>query len=128
MRARRANANQHIPNLEFGGTRQDVVALQNADNCPGHVKFAGGVNAGHFGGFSAQESHARLFAGLGYASDHLGGLLRIEFGCSKIVHKEQRAGALDKNIIDTMIDDVVTNAAKTASRRGEFDLRSDAIG
>ena len=83
-----------------------LLALDHADDESGQVVFALGIEAGHLGGFAADERAAVVLAGLGQAGDDLLGDLRLQLADGEVVHEEQRRGALHGDVVDAVVHQV----------------------
>jgi len=62
------------------------------------------------------------------ARDHQGGDLRVELADRQIVQEEQRIGSGDQDVVDAMIDQIAADRLVASQRRGDEELRADAVG
>src|SRR4030095_7044730 len=81
------------------GRLDDLRFLHNADNKAGEIVFAVGKIARVLGGFAADQRAPRLSTTGGHAPHHRLGDFDIELAAHEVVKKEQRLGALSKNIV-----------------------------
>ena len=95
---------------------------------PREVVVAVLVEAGHFGGFAADQRAAGFPAAFGDAGDDGGGRLRIELAAGEIVQKEQRLGALHHEVVDRHRHQIDADAAMQAGLDRDLDLGADAVG
>ena len=111
-------------------TRNDVGAVDAADDGPGEVVFAVSVKAGHLRGLAANEGAAICAASFGEAADYsLDGfrVLFAEFAGGEIVEEEERCGALHGDVVDAMIDQIRANCVMDTELEGYFELGADAV-
>ena len=105
----------------------DLVALDNADNEAGKIVFAIGIEAGHFGGFAADEGAAVVLAGIGEAGDNFFGDFRFEFAGGEVVHEEHGRGALHGDVVDAVVDQVAADRVVEVHFEGDFEFGADAV-
>ena len=119
-------ADEHVAHLHvFAG--EDLFALDGADDEAGEVVFALGIEAGHLGGFAADEGAAVVLAGLGQSADDFLGDLQFELAHGEVVHEEQRRGALHGDVIDAVVHQVAAHGVVHAHFKGELELGAHAI-
>ena len=87
-----------------------------------------GVDARHLGRLAAEQRAAGGVAGLRHPADHLGDEVGVELARRHVVEEEQRPGGLHEHVADAVVDDVVAEPANPPERRGQLDLRADAVG
>ena len=123
----RGEADDHVTGAKIRGG-EDAVTLHHADNCPSHVKLSFGVHARHFRRLAAQQGHPRFSAGLSHPGHHIGSDFWGQLRGGKIVQEKQRTSALNEDVVNAVVDDVVPNRAITPGRGSQLDLRSDPVG
>src|SRR5450432_598534 len=126
MKAGRRQGDQRVAGLYTFSVEQ-ALALDHADDEAGHVVFTGGIEAGHLGGFAADQCATGLAAGAAHAIDQLLDDLRLELAHSKVVEKEKRLGALHQNVVDAMIHQVAADGGMNAHGHGDFQLGADTV-
>ena len=127
MDAGRSKADHRIAGRDIGA-RQQRAAFGSTDREAGEVVIAVLVEAGHFGGFAADQRAAGFPAAFRHPGNDGGRGLRIEFAAGKIVQKEQRLGALHHEVIDRHRHQIDADAAMQAGLDRNLDLGADAIG
>jgi len=110
-----------------GVAGDDLVAGDGADDGAGEVVLVVGVEAGHLGGFAADEGAAVGAAGFAEAlDDGLDGRL-IEFAGGEVVEEEERAGALNGDVVDAVVDEVLADGVVDVELEGDFEFGADAV-
>ena len=110
-----------------GGAGDHLVALDDADDEAGQIVFAILIEAGHLGGFPADEGAVVGAAGGGEAFDDLledGGL---ELAAGQVVEEEERRGTLDGDVVDAVVDEVGADGGVDAELEGELELGADTV-
>jgi hypothetical protein len=79
-------------------------------------------------GFAANQGTAVLFAGAGYAGDDRRGNGGIQLAGGKVIEEKQRCRALDRNVVDAMIYQVLADGVMAPGEEREFDFSANAIG
>ena len=105
----------------------DALALDRAHDESGQVVFAVGIKARHLGGFSADQGAAVVLAGVGQAFDDFLGDFRLDLAGGQIVHEEERRGALHRNVVDAVIDQVGADGVMDVHLEGDFQLGAHAV-
>ena len=101
--------------------------VDSADDEAGQVVFTIGIEAGHLGSFSANEGASVGVAGLREAADDLFGDLVVEASGGEVIEKEERRRALDRDVVDAVIDEVGAHGVVNAQLKGDLELGSHAI-
>jgi hypothetical protein len=120
-------ADQDVTVADAGGT-QDMVFFDTADDESGEVVVWWGVDARHFGGFAAHECAAVFAASSGDASDDTFDHGGVEFTERDVVEEEEWERALDEDIVDAVVDQVVADRVVAVSFDCDFDFGADAVG
>ena len=107
---------------------EELFAFDGANDEAGKIVFTGRIEAGHLGGFTADERAARFAAGAAHAFDELLDNFGLEFPHRKIVEKEKRFSALDENVVDAMIDEIAADGGVDIHGHGDLEFCADAIG
>ena len=121
-------ADEDVADLD-GVAGDDLVAADGADDGAGEVVLAVGVEAGHLCGFAADEGAAVGAAGFAEALDD--GLDRcrlVELAGGEVVEEEERRGALDGDVVDAVVDEVLADGVVDAELEGDFELGAYAVG
>ena len=82
-------ADEHVAGLD-GGAGDHLVAVDGADDEAGQVVLSVGIEAGHLGGFAADEGAAVGLAGFGQAGDDGFGDFGVEASGGEVVEEEER--------------------------------------
>ena len=77
-----------------------------ADDGACEVVFSVGVEAGHLGGFAADESGAVGAAGFGNAADYGFDDVVFEPAGGEVIEEKEGGGALDGDVVDAVVDEV----------------------
>ena len=110
------------------GAGDELVAIDGADDEAGQIVFAFGVEAGHLGGFAADEGATVGLAGIGEAGDDGFGDFGVELAAGEIIEEKERRGALHGDVVDAVIDQVGADGGVEAHLEGDLELGSDAVG
>ena len=95
---------------------------------PGEVVVGGRVHAGHLGRFPADQRASVLDTSGRHTGDDRFDHRRLEFAEREIVEKKQRHRALDQDVVDAVVDQVMANRVVAPGLDRHLDLRSNAIG
>ena len=106
----------------------DARARHDADDEPGDVVFAVGVEPRHLGGLAAEQRAAVLAAGARHARDDLLGDVGRQPAGRQVVEKEQRPRALHEDVVDAVIDEVGADRVVHAGHERDLELGADAVG
>ena len=99
-----------------------------ADDEPGDVVLAVGVEAGHLGGLAAEQRAAVLAAAVGEPLDDLHGDVGVEPAGGQVVEEEQRLRALHEDVVDAVVDEVDADRVVHAGHERDAQLGADAVG
>jgi len=109
------------------GAGDHLVAIDGTDDEAGEVVFAVGIEAGHLRGFTADERAAVGAAGIGEAGDDGFGYFGIELAGGEIVEEEEGCCALDRDVVDAVVDEVGADGLVEAEFEGDLELGADAV-
>src|SRR3989339_1070049 len=98
MGAGRRDTYQYIPVTDCP-PRYFTSLFDYTDGKSREVVLAGGIKAGHFSGFTAEENAVGLFAAVNYALYHLFGHANLKLARGKIIEKKQRPGAAANKVV-----------------------------
>ena len=101
--------------------------LHAADDSTDEVVFTGRIEAGHFRRLTAEKSHLILFTCLAKAGNDVLELNGINLGGADIVHEKERLRTLNENIVDAVVDDILTDGVVLVHHRGNLKLGADAV-
>jgi len=110
----------------FSGEK--FLAFDGADDESGEIVFAREIKTGHFRSLAADEGAPGFAARTAHAFDKLLDDLRIKLSHRQVIEKKKRLGALHKNVIDAVIDEVAADGGVDAHGHGDFQFCADAIG
>ena len=79
------------------------------------------------GCFSTDQGASGGFAGLGEASDDLPQDTWIELRSGNVVEKEEGSRSGDRDVIDAMVDQILTDGVVLVGREGDLELGADAV-
>ena len=127
MQSAGRQADQHVAFPDALACDQ-VAALDCADDKAREVVFALGIKPRHLCGLAADERAAVAFAPARDAGNHLRCDVSVESADRKIVKEEQRRGALNRNIIHAVVDQVLADGVMPARRESELQFCADAVG
>ena len=106
---------------------QELAAFGSTDGKAGEIVVAGGIHAGHFGRFAADQRAARLAAAGGNAADDGRTLVGVELAGREIIEEEQRLGALHDEIVDAHGDEVDADGVVIVGIDRDLQLGADAV-
>src|SRR5579864_5960436 len=87
-------------------SREKFFAFDSTNNKAREIVFARRIETGHLRCFAADKRAARFAAGAAHPFDKLLDHLRFELPHREIVEKKKRLGALHKNVVDAVIDEI----------------------
>ena len=102
--------------------------FDDADDEPGDVVFAVGVEPGHLRGLAADQRAAVFPARPRDAGDDLLGHVRRQPAGREVVEKEQRLGALHEDVVDAVVDEIGADRVVPAGHERDLELGADAVG
>ena len=126
VQAVRGQAQDHVAHFDRLAA-DDALALDRAHDESGQVVFAIGIEARHLGGFPADQGTAVVLAGFGQAFNDFLGDFRLDLARGQVVHEEERRGALHRDVVDAMIDQVGADGVMDVHLEGDFQLRAHAV-
>ena len=110
-----------------GGIGELVGFIDDADDAADDIDFAIVVDAGHLGGFSADEGASNGFTGFGGTGDDAVENGSFELTASEVIEEEEGFCALAQDVVDAMVDDVVAEAGIVAGELGDFGFGADSV-
>ncbi len=110
-----------------GLARDELALLHATDDGADEIVFAGGIKAGHLSRLAAEKSHLVLLAGLAETGDHVLELDGIDLGRADVVHEEERLRALNEDVVDAVVDDVLADSVVLVHHRGNLELGADTV-
>lgn len=115
--------------VAFGdvGAGEPVFGVHDADETAYDVNFAVVVDAGHLGGFPADEGDTEGGAGFGHAGDDLGKDGAFELGAAVVIEEEEGAGALAEGVVGAVVDDIEAEIFELAGHGRDFGFGADAV-
>src|ERR1051326_1754392 len=126
MKAARGEADDNI-------SRPNRLAIEHsrffhdADNRAAHVILARPIKARQLRQFAVNERAAIFGASLCEPFDDFGESARLQFAGADVIQEEQGFRAEDGNVVDAMIDEVLTNGVVAAENEGQFEFGADAV-
>ena len=117
---------EHVAGLD-ADAGDDLVAVNCADNEAGQIVFAIGVEAGHLGGFPADEGAAVSLAGVRQAGYDAFGHFGVKLSAGQVIEEKQRGCALHGDVVYAVVDEVSADGAVQAEFEGYLELGSDAV-
>ncbi len=105
----------------------DPISRDDANDEPGQVVLAIGVESRHLRGLAAEQRATVLAAGRRQAFDDLHGNGGIQTSGGEIIQKEQRLRTLHQDVVDAVVDQVDADRAVHARHEGDPELRPDAV-
>jgi hypothetical protein len=122
----RLQADEHITRANRLSVNE-LMLVDDADNEASDVVLAGGIEAGHFGGLSAEQRAAVVTAGAGDAGHDLFGDVGRQFSRREIVEEEEGPCTLNEDVVDAVIDEIGTYRVVPSGHERDLELRADAI-
>ena len=122
-------ASEADEDVAFGdvGAGEPVIGVHDADKAADDVNFAVVVDAGHLGGFAADEGNAEGGAGFGHASDDFGEDGAFELGAAVVIEEEEGACTLAEGVVGAVVDDVEAEIFELAGHGRDFGFGADAV-
>jgi len=84
--------------------------------------------SGHFGGFAAEQRATVFAAGFAEAGDDVFKDFAGKGGGAEVVEEEERGGTLDEDVVDAVVDEVLSDRFMLVRHVGDFELGADAVG
>src|SRR5205807_1730105 len=108
-------------------TVDDLFPIHHADNEAGDVVFTISVETGHLGRL-APEQHTSIFkTAIGNAFDDAGDGFGRKFSGRDVIEKEKRAGSLNQNVVDAVINEIATDGVVNAGRESYLQFSANTI-
>ena len=106
---------------------QHAILLDDAHDGAADIVFAGLIKAGHLGGLAADEGAMVFGAGPGKTLDDGLEDARLELARAEIVQEKERLGPEHRDVVDTMVDQVLADGVVPVHGKGQFELGADAV-
>ena len=119
-------ADEHVARADLRAG-DDALLVDDADDGADEVVLALRIEAGHLGGFAAEQRAAVFAAGLAHALDDAGEHRRGEMRRADVVEEEQRRGALREDVVDAVVDEALPDRVVAAGHVGDLELRAHAV-
>src|SRR5665213_994078 len=107
-------------------TEHSVLA-HTSDDEPGEIVIRRCVDTWHFSGLAAKQRTVVLFASRGNAGNNRFDYFWLQFRERYVVQEEQRPRALNENIVDAVIDEIVTDSVVPVRFDGDPSLGANTI-
>jgi hypothetical protein len=127
VRTTRCKTQHHIA-LGDGFAGDQIGLFGNADCKAGEVVFARWVHAGHFGGFTADQSAAGQFATTSDAADDTRCGVYVQLSAREVIEEENRLGTLHQNVVHTHGYQILPDRIMTVELEGQLELGAYAVG
>ena len=109
------------------GAVDHPVALHHADSESHQLQLVLGIEAGHAGGFPAQQCAARAPAALGDTAQGFGGDRLVQLAHGEVVEEDQGLGSLNDQVVRDHGDAVDAHRVVALEQRGELELGADPV-
>ena len=126
-RPARRQADQHVAVGDAAAVDQRL-AVDDADDEPGEIVLAVGVEARHLRRLAAEQRAAVLAAAAREAVDDLLGDVGLEAAGGEVVEEEQRPRALHEDVVDAVVDEIDADRAVLPGQERDLQLGADAVG
>jgi hypothetical protein len=127
MEAIGGHAEEHIAGLDGAGSIEHEGTFHDPDDGTAEVIFPRLIEAGHLGGFAADEGAMVLGAGLGEAAEDVFEDAGLEFAGAEVIEEEERFRAEHGDVVNAMVHEVRTDSVVLVHREGDLELRAHAI-
>ena len=101
--------------------------FDDADDGAADVVFALLVEAGHLGGFAADEGALVLGTGAGETFDDFSENVRLEFAGAEVIEEKEGFSAEHGDVVDAMVDEVGADGVVLIELEGDLELGADAV-
>ena len=102
-------------------------SVHHTDDRAAQVIFAGLIEPGHLRGLPANQRATVLRAGFHEAFDDLSKDARLQSARPEVIEKEERLRAQHRNVVHTMIDEVLADGVVPIHRESDLQFGADAI-
>ena len=126
MEAGGGQADEDVSGFDFCAG-DELVAVDGADDEAGEVVLTLGVEAGHLGGFAADEGAAVCPAGFCETGDDFFGHFAVEGSGGQVIEEEEWGRALHGDVVDAMVDEVGADGVVDSQFEGDFELGADTV-
>ena len=96
------------------------------ETCQVEILFS--VKARHLRGFAAEKTASVFPTSFGKALHNFGKGFGLQFPCGEIVHEVERTRALNQNIVDAMVDQVLPDRVVYTGHEGDPQFRPHPVG
>src|SRR5262245_40787445 len=127
MESRRGQADQHVAHGDLCAV-DDSFTIDDANDKPGDVVFAVGIEARHFRGLPTKQRAAIFATTSGHTGYDLFGNVWREPASREVVEKEQRPRALHEDVIHAVIHQIGADRIVAVAEERHLQLRADAVG
>ena len=127
MQAVRRQANQHVPGA-YPCSRDQVGPGGNAHHETSQVVIRLLVEPWQLGGLTTDQRHPVGQAGTGHAGHQVRRLASVQASDAEVVQEEERIGALHRDVVDAMVDEVLADGVVPAESDRDLELGAHAIG
>ena len=111
-----------------GFSVEQIFFIDHADDEAGDVVVIIPIEAGHLGGFAANQRAAVLRAAAGHSANHIGHHFRSQPASRVVVEKKKWAGALHEDVVHTVAYKIVSDGVVDLHRLRDTQFRADAVG
>jgi hypothetical protein len=122
----RRQPDQHVPGTDRRPV-QNVAAIDQTDDKARDVVLPFSVKPGHLGGLPTEKRAVVLAAATGEPLDDRRQDAGLEPPGGDVVQEEERACTLDENVVDAVVDEILTHGAVHARGKGDLELGSDPV-
>ena len=106
----------------------DLVFARDPARKSCHIVLVEGIEAGHLGGFAADQGATCLLATFGNALDDRRDFLGHQLSAGDVVEKNQRTRALTYNVVDAHCDAVDADGIVAIEHESVFEFGADPVG
>ena len=126
MQTRRWKTNNHVSGFD-SRTINHFIFFDNTDDGADQVVIFAVIDAGHLRGFAADERAARFAAAGDKTRNNLQKGIRVQLAHTYIIEEEKRFCAKHRDIVDTVIHQILPDGVVPIRHHGNFELGTDSI-
>ena len=126
MRAAAGDGDQGVPGAH-GAPVDQRIALHDAHAEPGQIVVRARVQAGHFGGFAADQRAARQLTAARDAAHHARRRVHVQLAGGVVIEKKQRFGAAHGDVVGAHGHQVDADAVVAIEGHRQTQFGADAI-
>ena len=127
VKTSRGQSNHDVADRDAAAINQRL-SVDGTDDKAGEIVLAVGIKAGHLRSLTTDEGATVLTTRAREAVDDVLDDVGLQASGCEVIQKKQRPGALDKDVVDAVIDEIDADRAVLVGKERNFELGADSVG